>query len=45
VLGSLLVGSIPGIVVGSLLAARAPDRVLRSMLAVVLVLVGWKLLS
>ena len=45
VLGSLLVGSFPGIVVGSLLAARAPDRVLRAILAVVLVLVGWKLLS
>lgn len=42
-LGSLLVGSIPGIVIGSLLAPRLPDVVLRMSLAVVLVLVGTKL--
>lgn len=40
---SLLMGSIPGIVVGSLLTPRMPDRVLRPMLAVVLVLVAAKL--
>lgn len=42
-LGSLLVGSVPGIVLGSLLAPRLPDRALRGTLAVVLVLVGAKL--
>jgi uncharacterized membrane protein YfcA len=44
-LGSLLTGSIPGIILGSLLATRTPDRVLRPVLAVVLALVGAKLLS
>ena len=42
---SLLVGSIPGIIGGSLLGARAPDGVLRPILAGVLVLVGAKLLT
>ena len=42
-LASLLLGSIPGIVVGSLLTPRMSDKVLRPMLAVVLVLVGVKL--
>src|SRR3984885_1950632 len=32
-LASLLTGSIPGIIVGSLVAARTPDRVLRPILA------------
>ncbi len=41
---SLLVGSIPGIIVGSLLATRAPDRVLAPILATTLALVGVKLL-
>lgn len=40
---SLLVGSIPGIVLGSLLAPRLPEGVLRVMLAVVLFLVAVKL--
>jgi len=43
-LGSLLVGSIPGIVLGSTLAGRAPEHVLRTAIAVVLVLVGLKLI-
>jgi uncharacterized membrane protein YfcA len=43
--GSLLTGSIPGIILGSLLATRTPDRVLRPILAAVLVLVGVKLLT
>jgi len=43
-LGSLLVGSIPGIVIGSLLTGRLPDRVLRPILATVLLLVGYRLL-
>ena len=42
-LGQLLIGSIPGILVGSILAPRLPERGLRSALAVVLVLVGAKL--
>lgn len=42
---SLLTGSIPGIVIGSLLAARTPDGVLRPILASTLVLVGGKLLT
>jgi len=40
---SLLIGSVPGIVVGSLVAARVPDKVLRPMLASTLALVGGKL--
>ena len=43
-LGSLLVGSIPGIIVGSLLSSKLPDRLVRSVLALVLMLVGIKLL-
>ena len=42
---SLLVGSVPGIIIGSLLASRTPDGVLRAILAATLVLVGGKLLS
>lgn len=42
---SLLSGSIPGIVVGSLLAARTPDGVLRPILAGTLALVGVKMLT
>ena len=42
-LGSLLVGSLPGIWLGSLLSARVPDRVLRSGLASILVVIGGKL--
>jgi uncharacterized membrane protein YfcA len=44
-LGSLLLGSIPGVVIGSLLATRMPDLVLRPVLAVVLILVGGRLLG
>ena len=42
-LGSLLVGSLPGIWLGSMLSARVPDGVLRAGLASVLVVVGGKL--
>jgi hypothetical protein len=42
---SLLTGSIPGIILGSLLAARTPDGVLRPLLAGTLALVGGKLLT
>jgi len=40
-LGSLLTGSIPGIIIGSYFAARAPDRLLRPLLAATLMLVGF----
>jgi uncharacterized membrane protein YfcA len=43
-LGALLVGSIPGIVVGSYLATRVPERVLRIMLAATLIVVATRLL-
>ena len=41
---NLLVGSIPGVIVGSLLSSRAPDAVLRPALAAVLVVSGVRLL-
>ena len=44
-LGSLLFGSIPGIVLGSLFAVRVPDYVLRPILGVTLALVGATLVS
>ncbi len=40
---SLLTGSIPGIIVGSLVAVRVPDRVIRPALACVLIVVGGRL--
>jgi uncharacterized protein len=43
-LGLLLIGSIPGIVVGSFLAPRLPDHWLRPLLAIVLVFVGARLI-
>lgn len=43
-LGSLLVGSIPGIIVGSLIATRVSERVLTPILAVTLTVVGIRLL-
>ncbi len=42
-LGSLLIGSLPGIWLGSMLSARVPDGVLRAGLASVLFVVGGKL--
>ena len=43
-LGALLLGSIPGIYVGSRFAGRMPERLLRLLLAVTLLLVGGRLL-
>ncbi len=40
---SLLIGSLPGIALGSHFAARVPDRVLRPILASTLAIVGGKL--
>ena len=42
-LGQLLIGSIPGILIGSYLAPRMPENGLRPILAVVLFIVGAKL--
>jgi uncharacterized protein len=42
-LSSLLTGSIPGIVLGSYMAAHVPDAVLRPILAVTLIVVGGRL--
>ena len=42
-LASLLVGSLPGIAIGSLLSSKAPEALLRNVLAATLVLVGAKL--
>lgn len=44
-LSSLLIGSLPGIWLGSQLSVKVPDRVLRPALATMLVLVGAKLIS
>lgn len=43
-LGMLLIGSIPGILLGSLASAHAPEKLLRTLISVVLVLVGVKML-
>jgi hypothetical protein len=39
-LGSLLLGSVPGIVIGSHLGLRLPERVLRPILATLLIIIG-----
>jgi hypothetical protein len=44
-LGNLLIGSLPGIVAGSLLAHRVPENVLRYVMGAVLFAVGVKLLA
>jgi uncharacterized membrane protein YfcA len=43
-LGHLLIGSLPGIYLGSHLSGRVPDAVLRPCLAVMLGLIGFKML-
>lgn len=42
-LGSLLIGSIPGIIIGSKLAGKAREGVLRTAIAILLVVVGIRL--
>ena len=44
-LGSLLLGSLPGIWLGSHASAKVPEKVLRPLLATMLVLVGGKLIT
>jgi len=43
-LGVLLLGSLPGVLIGSHFSTRAPERVLRMAIAAILALVGIKLL-
>lgn len=43
-MGALLVGSIPGVIIGSLLASKTSDNVLRPVLAITLLVVSVKLL-
>ncbi len=43
--GSLLLGSIPGVIIGAHLSSRAPDALIRPVLVVVLALSGLKLLD
>ncbi|MDP2144220.1 MAG: sulfite exporter TauE/SafE family protein [Gallionella sp.] len=42
-LGSLLLGSLPGIYIGSHLSAKVPERILRPILATMLLIIGVKL--
>lgn len=42
--GLLLIGSLPGVFLGSKLSKYIPDRIMRPVLAAVLVLSGWKLI-
>lgn len=42
-LGSLLLGSLPGIYIGSHLSAKVPEKVLRPLLAAMLLIIGCKL--
>ncbi len=44
-LGSLIIGSLPGIWLGSHVSTKIPDRILRPILATMLVLVGAKLIA
>ena len=44
-LANLLIGSLPGAVIGSLLSTRSPDHILRPALAAVLLISGMKLLT
>jgi uncharacterized membrane protein YfcA len=43
-LGSLLLGSLPGIYIGSHLSAKVPEKVLRPLLAMMLLIIGLKML-
>jgi uncharacterized membrane protein YfcA len=42
-LGSLLLGSLPGIYIGSHLSTRFPEKVLRPILATMLLIIGTRL--
>jgi len=42
-LGSLLLGSIPGIYIGSHLGIKIPEQILRRVLATMLLIIGLKM--
>jgi len=42
-LGSLLLGSLPGIYIGSHLSAKVPEKILRPLLAIMLLIIGLKM--
>jgi len=42
-LGNLLLGSVPGVICGTLLGAKVPESMLRTAIAIVLTAVGFKL--
>jgi uncharacterized protein len=42
--GLLLIGSLPGVIIGSRLSKYVPEPIMRPILAVVLVISGWKLI-
>jgi uncharacterized membrane protein YfcA len=44
-LGSLLLGSIPGIFIGSHLSAKVPEKMLRPILATMLLIIGVKMVA
>ena len=44
IVGLLLIGSLPGVVIGSRVSKYIPDPFMRPILAVVLVISGWKLI-
>jgi uncharacterized membrane protein YfcA len=44
IVGMLLIGSLPGVFLGSKVSKFIPDRLMRPILATVLVLSGWKLI-
>ena len=44
-LANLLLGSVPGVIIGSFVSSRAPDRVLRPLLVIVLSLSAWQLMQ
>ena len=44
IVGMLLIGSLPGVLIGSRLSKFIPDLYMRPILATVLVISGWKLI-
>jgi uncharacterized membrane protein YfcA len=44
IVGLLLIGSLPGVYLGSKLSKYIPDRYMRPVLATVLIISGWKLI-
>ena len=44
-LGNLLLGSVPAVLLGATLSSRLPHNVLKSLLAIVLVVIGYQLLN